>query len=86
MGRGLEAEVVRRGGDAVAGAEQFVGAADDKLMDETDGGIACRFAHQVAEIAGGEAQLRGAVTDGRQPFLRLEATGVVVFQDRLQAV
>ena len=57
MRRGLEAEVVRRGGDAVAGTEQFVGAADDKLMDETDGGIACRFTHQVAEIAGGEAQL-----------------------------
>ena len=45
MRRGLEAEVVRRGGDTIAGAEQFVGAADDKLMDETDGGIACRFAH-----------------------------------------
>ena len=86
MGRGLEAEVVRRGGDTVAGTEQFVGAADDKLMDETDGCIACRFAHQIAEIAGGEAQLRGAVTDGRQPFLRLETAGVVVLQDRLQAV
>lgn len=86
MGRGLEAEVVRRGGDTIAGTEQFVGAADDKLMNETDGGIACRFAHQVAEIAGGEAQLRGAVTDGRQPFLRLETAGVVVFQDRLHAV
>ena len=47
MGRGLEAEVVRRGGDTVAGTELFVGAADDKLMDETDGGIACRFARQV---------------------------------------
>ena len=78
MGRGLEAEVVRRGGGTIAGTEQFVGAADDKLMDETDGGIACRFAHQIAEIAGGETQLRGTVTDGRQPFLRLEATGVVV--------
>ena len=86
MGRGLEAEVVRRGGDTVAGTEQFVGAADDKLMDETDGGIACRFAHQVTEIAGGKAQLRGAVTDGRQPFLHLETMGVVVVQDRLQAV
>ena len=86
MGRGLEAEVVRRGGYAVAGTEPFVGAADDKPMDETDGGIACRLAHQIAEITGGEAQLRGTVTDGRKTFLRLETAGVVVFQDRLQAV
>ena len=86
MGRGLEAEVVRRGGDTVAGTEQFIGAANNKLMDKTDGGIACRFAHQIAEIAGGETQLRGAVTDGRQPYLRLETAGVVVVQDCLQAV
>ena len=80
--RVLEPDLVGDFADRLVGAEEQVfHFVDDHEVDVFDGGLACLFFHEVAEVVGGEVQfLRAPVHRGQSDLLRLVRVEIVNHQ------